>query len=622
MTLSLCPRWVPNRMLMASVLIGSVLFATSATALASHSRSASAITAAPRALVLAAHSAASADRALVAEAKDVTRCRAGHGKRANRCKSAGHLLQLAGARLAHAQRHLALLAGDSGKARVASAAGSAERKAPTLTISGATLRWTKVAKVSSYIVVRRTAGVADQYSVHKGTSFTPPAIPGATVRYSVRTSVDSSRWSAEKAVAYPQVSTKAGAAAAATPQAQPAAPSSGESAAAPVLAPASSDNAQAAPQLSVSGQTLNWNAVGGVSSYVLVRKVARAADKYTVVTGTSVTPTAIPGATARYSVRTDVDGSAWAPEVTIAYGSTPATKTTSPAPVTESSTPASASVGSTWVGVDAGGWGASYAPDIAGAVSNVRLDSASNIAPWTAAGLKVTEDMSGPYNSGGVSAINATEWAQKAVAWYRANPSAAAIEVLNEPGNQYIGWGANAGSAANAAAYDRLLKIVHEEFVANFGSNYPPLLASYDGGEGPTTWGEEMWAADPNVGSYINGITMHSYGGTSSRSASALGSRYHIEAAHSQHPGIPIYVTEVGWPTAVGQASTGDSMQWSEAEQAANIVNFVTWAKSTGYVADVTIFNYRDYGSNDWYGIESASGAHKLAYAALAAFPG
>jgi len=34
----------------------------------------------------------------------------------------------------------------------------------------------------------------------------------------------------------------------------------------------------------------------------------------------------------------------------------------------------------------------------------------------------------------------------------------------------------------------------------------------------------------------------------------------------------------------------------------------------------VTIFNYRDYGTNDWYGIESSSGRHKPAYAALAAF--
>jgi len=219
-----------------------------------------------------------------------------------------------------------------------------------------------------------------------------------------------------------------------------------------------------------------------------------------------------------------------------------------------------------------------------------------------------------------VSAVNATEWAARAVAYYKANPATAAIEVLNEPGNKWIGWGSNAGSAANAAAYDHLLKVVHEAFVANFGSDYPLILASYDGGEGPTTWGEEMWAAEPNVGNYINGITMHSYGGTSDRTTSALGSRDHIEEAHAQHPNIPIYVTEVGWPTAVGQPSTGDSFQWTEAEQAQNITNFIDWAKGTGYIADVTIFNYRDYGTNDWYGIESASGAHKLSYTALAAF--
>jgi hypothetical protein len=228
--------------------------------------------------------------------------------------------------------------------------------------------------------------------------------------------------------------------------------------------------------------------------------------------------------------------------------------------------------------------------------------------------------MSGPVTSGGVAAVNATEWAANAVATVKANPAIAAIEVLNEPGNQWMGWGSSAGDAANAAAYDHLLKVVHEAFVANFGSSYPPILASYDGGEGPTTWGQEMWAAEPNVGNYINGITMHSYGGTSNRTHSALGDREQIEVAHSQHPSIPIYVTEVGWPTAVGQPATGDSLQWTEAEQAQNITNFITWAKGTGYIADVTIFNYRDYGTNDFYGIETASGAHKLSYAALAAF--
>ena len=74
-----------------------------------------------------------------------------------------------------------------------------------------------------------------------------------------------------------------------------------------------------------------------------------------------------------------------------------------------------------WIGVDAGGWGSSVAADIAGAVPYVRVNTNSSIAGWTAASVKVINDMSGPYNAGGVSAINATQWAATAVAWYRAN---------------------------------------------------------------------------------------------------------------------------------------------------------------------------------------------------------
>jgi hypothetical protein len=128
-------------------------------------------------------------------------------------------------------------------------------------------------------------------------------------------------------------------------------------------------------------------------------------------------------------------------------------------------------------------------------------------------------------------------------------------------------------------------------------------------------WGEGWYA-------YVNPADVegvHPYGGTGNRATSGQGSRDRVEGAHAR-TGKPVYVTEVGWPTPVGQSPTGDSLQWSEAEQAANITNFVAWAKATGYVADVTIFNYRDYGTNDWYGIESSSGRHKLSYAALAAF--
>lgn len=564
----------------------------------------------PRALARAASRSTTADRTLVADAKALRRCLAAHSSQPSVCDGARGALQRAGRRLKAAERSLSKVASNTASARSASwGGGSATVQAPTITVSGQSLSWNRVDNVNSYVFVRKVPGQADQYSTVTGTSITPPPVPGLTVRYSVRAAVNGSAWASERAITYP----KAAEPPAETPPVET-----------PVEKPAEKPpvETQAAPTLHVSGQTISWSEVGGVSTYVLAIKVPGKEEKYTEVSGTSVTPSAVPGATVRYSLRTAVEGSAWSTEVAISY---PAETPPPPPPAkesekTEETQPGSLLTGPMWVGVDAGGWPSSFASDIAGAASYVRLESPSSISGWTAAGLKVIDDMAGPYNSGGVAAVNATEWAAKAVAEVKANPQIAAIEVLNEPGNQWIGWGSSAGDAANAAAYDHLLKVVHEAFVANFGSNYPAILASYDGGEGPTTWGQEMWAAEPNVGNYINGVTLHSYGGTSNRTHSALGDREQIEKAHSQHPDMPIYITEVGWPTAVGQPSTGDSFQWTESEQAQNITNFVDWAKGTGYIQDVTIFNYRDYGTNDWYGIESASGAHKLSYTALAAF--
>ena len=76
---------------------------------------------------------------------------------------------------------------------------------------------------------------------------------------------------------------------------------------------------QQAPKLTVSGQTLTWTRVDGINSYVFVRKVPGQADQYSVVTGTSTTPPPVPGLTVKYSVRTAVNGSAWAAEQSITY---------------------------------------------------------------------------------------------------------------------------------------------------------------------------------------------------------------------------------------------------------------------------------------------------------------
>jgi hypothetical protein len=87
-----------------------------------------------------------------------------------------------------------------------------------------------------------------------------------------------------------------------------------------------------APVIEVLGQTLRWAPTPGVSKYVFVRKVPGQADQYSVITGTSITPPPVPGLTVSYSVRTAVQGSAWAKEVSISYP--PAGPTPSPDPQT------------------------------------------------------------------------------------------------------------------------------------------------------------------------------------------------------------------------------------------------------------------------------------------------
>jgi hypothetical protein len=354
----------------------------------------------------------------------------------------------------------------------------------------------------------------------------------------------------------------------------------------------------------------------------------------------------------------------WAGRVQTRPSSTPAptpsptasatpTSTPTPSPTpkpTSSPTPAPVQSGSMWVGLNT-----CCAPDDpaddaqVGGYARIDTATATDVSEFANAGDKIINDISGDpengggYDGGGVLAVNATAWAQYAVNWYVSNclgahsSTCAAIEVLNEPGNPYF-WGSNSMSTANAAAYANLLKTVHNAFtspsyVSQYGSARPKILASYDGGWSET-WGQEVWASNPNLNQYVDGVTVHPYGGHSTApdafgsDHSAEGNRQLVVDAHNQ-TGEPVFVTEVGWPTAYGQAPTGDSLQWTQTQQADNIYSFVNWARSTGFVAAVTIFGARDYtetnpdGSTqyDWYGVKTASwtsGTYKPGFTALA----
>jgi hypothetical protein len=270
------------------------------------------------------------------------------------------------------------------------------------------------------------------------------------------------------------------------------------------------------------------------------------------------------------------------------------------------------------VALDAGNYGMEGAEDVRGAVNTVRFDTelgAGALKNFQNAGLQVDMLFAGPYDDGGVCALDADKWVAEALAFYSANTSPSQtpiVEALNEPGGSWF-WGHEAASAANGRCYRDLLQKLHESFHAQYGAAAPKVLATIDGGGG-LTFGQSWWT--PSASAYVDGVIVHPYGGTSTQQVSALGNRALVEGAHAL-TGEPVYITEIGWPTAIGQAATDDSLQWSETEQAKNLTEFISWAASTGYVREVAYFNYRDFGKEDWYGVTRSDGSHKPSYYAL-----
>ena len=402
----------------------------------------------------------------------------------------------------------------------------------------------------------------------------------------------------------------------------------------------------ARPVLKHHGETLRWTPVGRRRVYLLMTTMPGGRHVVTVTRHTRLRPRPRPGTTVVYRVRAAYNESRWSNPVTIRYPALasgadvpPAAQGTGGAAAPsglitatseelarEGSLP-EALPGHMAVGVSAGGWGPSAWPDVAGAAKYVRMSSHdatdAEVGGAAAAGVSVASWLFG--QSGSIGSMNASTYAAEIVSVFKhygrggtfwagkkRDLGSRAVEVLNEPGNPGF-W----RDPTNYAAYVTLLRTVHEALAANFPESIRPrVLASWDGGEGPSSAFGPGWKALGGL-AYVDGVTVHPYGGKSGGDGGALGGREDVEQAHAA-TGLPVYVTEVGWPTAVGQPSTGDSQQWTEAQQAENITNFVRWARSTEYVATVLVFNFVDYGSNTWYGIERSDRSHKPSYAALA----
>ncbi|MBA3810022.1 MAG: hypothetical protein H0X28_16740 [Solirubrobacterales bacterium] len=257
------------------------------------------------------------------------------------------------------------------------------------------------------------------------------------------------------------------------------------------------------------------------------------------------------------------------------------------------------------VGVDTSGWRGNLFNELAaGGIRNLRVSDTSSAAASEAEAAGCTIAVLTFQAGGTIAGRNPATYAGEVLAYAQRHPEVRRIEVLNEP--ELL------ADSHNYTAYVALLKATHEALASVPAVARPKLIASW----APTYGFGKGWAAAGGL-PYVDEVVVHAYGGGTGQHKGLEGARELITQAHAES-GKPVAVTEVGWPTAVGQSATGDSQQWSEAQQAAAITGFAAWAHSQPYISVVIFFNAVDYGSNMWYGIERTNRSHKPSFAALA----
>jgi hypothetical protein len=478
-----------------------------------------------------------ADRRLVAQARALRAClRSG-----SPCTRLHANVQRAGHAFTVAQRNLARKARRSAQRRAVSSAV----RTPTLRASGYKLSWNAVSEGRGYWLVTAVPGQPYRYSYVRTTSATPPPVPGQTVTYAVRVAVSSSHWSNLVKISYP-----------AAPPAPTPTPPAGP--------PAEELNLKAAPALHVSGQTLQWNLVANVTAYILMTHVPGQAEAFTAVSGTSTTPPAVPGKTVTYSVRTAVDGSAWAPTVTIAYPAPPPPKEPPPPAPKETGFSVSGTEGFQ-PGINSGTNPQDYTGTAFLGAKIVRIEMGigapasaweSIISKYAAQGVRVA-----PLAGFAGRLPSATE-AQNLASWARAygpggtfwakrsdgNLAIQTIEFGNETSYGYQ-YHDNAGAPsyqARAQTYAVRLKEAAEAIGAT--GIKVGVLAVADDPSG--NWMNGMFQAVPNLGNYVSGWVTHPYG---TYGKTKLLGVINQTAAHGAPSSIPIDITEWGISSDAGK---------------------------------------------------------------------
>ncbi|MGD0453276.1 MAG: beta-galactosidase [Solirubrobacteraceae bacterium] len=442
----------------------------------------------------------------------------------------------------------------------------------------------------------------------------------------------------------------------------------------------SGSSSLSAPVINVSGHTLSWAPVANVSAYGFVRKTPGLPDQYSLVHATSITPPAIPGASVRYSVRTDVSGSAWAREVLITYpASNPVSPVTPPVVPTEVTPPVTPPVvtppAPPTEGSSGSGSGSEGSPGTSGGSETFGLPFVKGMnASLKGEGSNGTEDIA-KMRSLGVS------WTREDLAWSEAEPEkgvfnwtnfdhliaetkAAGITVL-----PILGYAPSWTTPTNAAAYAEFVaaavarygpgtsanlqwwELWNEPYFSYAWDNKTPepeayardylaaaeaaksvaptvkllIAADYQesaqtGGTSPHefNWVSDMFTAVPTLGKWIDGVSVHPYGGDPSLPLKEAGGYLDTSGqwgfqrintirekflAHGVN--VPFWITEEGWST----------WEVSEATLAHNYTDLLTQIKARPWVRALFPFGLRE---DDPHPTNNQPGFGLLKYGTLA----
>jgi hypothetical protein len=392
-----------------------------------------------------------------------------------------------------------------------------------------------------------------------------------------------------------------------------------------------------APTITVSGHKLTWTARGRTNSYEFVEKIAGLPDYYRQVTGTAMTPAAVPGKTVTFSVRPSSSANAWAHEVKIRYSGT-----TSKAPPAPTPAPPTAS-GDFSMGVVAGAAQMYELPFVKSVGAHTaRMDfsintPASQVAPivaaYAAAGIRPLLLASFGSN------LPTTAQAQNLASWAaaigpggsywqgRANPGNNAvtdIEFGNETSYTYQ-WSDNSTAAIAGRAQTYALRAKDAITAIKAANPSVGLVVIGDNAEKGQTWVQNMFKAVPDLGSRVAGWTIHPYGPDW---ASRIDDTISSTAAAGAPSSVPIFITEwgissdngacltqnYGWDKCMSYNAESSALQTTLAGMQAR------YGKRIGAFYLYQVHDQKTAGAtNDaegYFGVEQSNGAAKGTYTA------